>query len=64
MASLYFHIDLLAAWCYNRIKRIRMEQYMFNFKDKVAVISGGGGGMTRRMIYHGDFDWKLEKNEK
>ena len=28
-----------------------------DFKDKVAVVTGG---MTRQMIYHGDNGWKLE----
>ena len=34
------------------------------FKDKVVVITGENicidGGMTRNMIYHNDFGWKLE----
>ena len=35
-----------------------------DFKDKVAVITGGAqgidGDMPRQMIYHGDNGWKLE----
>jgi NAD(P)-dependent dehydrogenase (short-subunit alcohol dehydrogenase family) len=37
---------------------------MVDFKDKVAVITGGAQGigrcMTRQMIYHGDNGWKLK----
>jgi NAD(P)-dependent dehydrogenase (short-subunit alcohol dehydrogenase family) len=39
------------------------------FKDKSVVVTGGAqgigkctaGGMTRNMIYHNDFGWRLEK---
>ena len=36
------------------------------FKDKVVIVTGGAngigidGGMTKKMIYHGDCGWKLE----
>ena len=35
------------------------------FENKVAVVTGENicidGGMTRQMIYHNDFGWKLEE---
>lgn len=40
------------------------EMVMFLCSDKAGFITGENicidGGMTRRMIYHGDFGWKLE----
>lgn len=37
---------------------------MYDFKDKVVVVTGENicidGGMTRQMIYHNDFGWTLD----
>ena len=37
-----------------------------DFNNKIVVITGENscidGGMTRQMIYHGDFGWSLEKD--
>lgn len=39
-----------------------------DFNNKIAVITGENicidGGMTKHMIYHNDFGWKLEKSEE
>ena len=41
---------------------------LFLCSDKAGFITGENicidGGMTRQMIYHGDFGWKLDQNEK
>ena len=43
------------------------QMVMFLCSDKAGFITGENicidGGMTRQMIYHGDYGWKLEANE-
>ncbi len=42
------------------------DMVLFLCSDKAGFITGENicidGGMTRQMIYHGDYDWKLEGN--
>ena len=43
------------------------QMVLFLCSDKAGFITGENicidGGMTRQMIYHGDYGWKLEANE-
>jgi NAD(P)-dependent dehydrogenase (short-subunit alcohol dehydrogenase family) len=43
------------------------EMVMFLCSDKAGFITGENicidGGMTRQMIYHGDFEWSLKITE-
>lgn len=59
-----FHLSICRRRCYGKFGAKRIgENPLFLCSDKAGFITGENicidGGMTRQMIYHGDWGWTL-----